>query len=56
MLWKQIRHDVSLMLLGYAGCFFLEHDKVPEPFAFTLPALAILLGIALEKISHRRAA
>ena len=50
MPWKTIRRDVFCMCLGYAGCFFLESDKVPEPFAFTICALAVLLGIALEKI------
>jgi hypothetical protein len=56
MPWKQIRHDVFLMFLCYAACFFFGADKVPEPFAFTLFALPILLGIALEKIVQARKA
>ena len=54
MPWKTIRHDVFCMCLGYGGCFFLESDKVPEPFAFTICPLVVLLGITLEKIAWRK--
>jgi hypothetical protein len=49
MPWKQIRHDVFLMFLGYAACFFFRLNKAPEPFAFALFALPILLALRAKR-------